>query len=74
MMTLAEWEVNVAPHLHGIQAGAEICERHARRLVYQPSFETLAYDDLEKLERLLSVALEKVRTAKRTFRELPRSD
>jgi hypothetical protein len=72
--TLAEWDEHVAPHLHGIQAGAEMCTRHVGQLVYQPVFQTLAYEDLEKLERLLARALDKVMSAKRDFKGLPSGD
>jgi len=72
--TLAEWDEKIAPHLHGISAGANMCARHVGQLVYQPTFETLAFEDLQKLERLLSMALDKVQRARRDFREKPPGD
>lgn len=72
--TLEDWERDTKPHLHGIEAGAEMCRRHVGQLIYRPVFETLAYEDLEKLERLLAAALEKVRRAKRDYREKPPGD
>lgn len=74
MTTLAEWEVNIAPHLHGIQAGAEMCSRHVGQLIYKPVFETLAFEDLEKLEILLSRALGKVTDARRAYQQKPSGD
>lgn len=73
-MQLTEWEEKVKPHLHGIQNGAEMCARHVGQLVYKPVFDTLAFEDIEKLERLLSMALDKVRAAKRAYREKPSGD
>ena len=74
MTTLAEWDQTIGPHLHGIEAGAEMCSRHVRQLVYRPAFETLAFEDLQKLERLLAAALDKVRAAQRAYREKPPGD
>lgn len=71
MMTLAEWDEKIAPHLRGIQAGAFMCSRHVGQLVYRPIFETLAADELAKLEALLDVALDKVRSAQRAYHEKP---
>lgn len=74
MTTLAEWDEHVAPHLHGIQAGAEMCTRHVGQLVYKPTFETLAFEDLQKLEILLSRALGKVTDARRCYQQKPTGD
>lgn len=74
MTTLAEWDEHVAPHLHGIQAGAEMCTRHVGQLVYKPTFETLAFEDLQKLEILLSRALGKVTDARRRYQQKPTGD
>ena len=73
-MTLAEYDEQVGQHLHAIVAGAEMVKSHVGQLVYRPSFETLAYEQIETLERLLSNALAKVTTAKRTYREKPVAD
>ena len=69
--TLADWDEKVKPHLHGIIAGASMVSSHVSQLVYQPIFETFAAGDLETIERTLSWALEKVRTAKRDFHAKP---
>lgn len=74
MTTLAEWDADIAPHLHGIQAGAEMCTRHVGQLVYRPTFETLAFEDLQKLEILLSRALGKVTDARRAYQQKPTGD
>lgn len=70
-MSLAEWDEKIAPHLHAIENGAEMAARHVGHLVRQPAFATLAYDEMEKLERMLMLTLDRVRAAKRAFRELP---
>lgn len=74
MMTLAEWDETIAPHLHAIEAGALMCSRHVGQLVYRPVFDTLAADELAKVEALLIVALDKVQTAIRSYQEKPVCD
>ena len=73
-MTLDEWDARIRPHLHGIEAGAEMCSRHVKQLLYQPTFETIAFDDLEKLHQILSLAVKKVNAAKAAYRALPSDD
>lgn len=73
-MTLPEWDETIAPHLHAIEAGALMCSRHVGQLVYRPVFDTLAADELAKLEALLDIAIEKVRAARRTYQEKPVCD
>jgi hypothetical protein len=72
--TIHEYDVQVGQHLHEIVAGVEMVKSHVGQLVYRPNFETLAFEEIEDLERLLSNALEKVRGAKRAFREKPVGD
>lgn len=74
MTTLLEYDEQVGQHLHAIVAGAEMVKSHVGQMVYQPSFETVALEEIENLERALDRALEKVRDAKRTFREKPVGD
>lgn len=62
-MPLNEWDAKVGYHLHGIEAGAEMCQRHISQMVYAPDFETIAHDDLKTLESFLTTALAKVRKA-----------
>ena len=45
-LTLMEYDEQVGHHLHMIEAGAELCERHAKRLFEVPEFETRAADQL----------------------------
>lgn len=70
-MTLAEYDERIGLHLHAIEAGADMVRSHVEQLVYRPAFDTLAFEHIEKLEGLLGSALEKVRGAKRAFREKP---
>jgi hypothetical protein len=70
-MTLADYDKQVGQHLHEIVAGAEMVKSHVAQMVYRPSFETLAYEQIETIERELSRALEKVRAAKSRYREKP---
>lgn len=69
--TLAEWDMLVAPHLHGIRDGAEMCMRHTKHLMQRPVFDTLAFDDLESLEAVLAEALLKVTHAKQAYQAKP---
>lgn len=71
MLTLEQWDAEIAPHLHGIEAGAQMAARHVGQLVYQPKFETLAAEELVKLQTVLDLASAKVRAARRAFAELP---
>lgn len=70
-MTLEQWDAEIAPHLHAIEAGAQMVSRHVGQLVYRPVFDTLAADEMAKLEALLAIALDKVRTAQRNFNGKP---
>jgi len=72
--TLAEWDVLVRPHLRGIREGAERCSRHTTQLLQRPLFDTLAFDDLEKLETVLAEALLKVSHAKQVYQAKPTED
>ena len=68
-MTLADWDEKVAPHLHFIEAGAAMAERHARALMQRPDFETMAEDELSKVRSALTGALAKVITAQENYRK-----
>ena len=70
-LTLAEWDEKIAPHLHAIEAGALMCSRHVGQLVYRPVFDTLAEDELAKVEALLDVALDRVRAARSKYDRKP---
>ena len=45
-LSLEDWYAGVSKHLQSIEAGAEICERHAKELVGMPEWDTLAMDRL----------------------------
>lgn len=72
--TIHEYDVQVGQHLHQIVAGADMVKSHVGQLVYRPNFETLAFEEIEDLERLLSAALHRVRDAKRAYQEKPIDD
>lgn len=57
MATLSDWDCRVRPHLHGIEAGAEMAARHARALPFKPGFETKAEDELAQARRVLESSL-----------------
>jgi hypothetical protein len=73
-MSLAEWDQYVAPHLHGIEAGAQMCARHVVQMVYRPGFETIAEFELKKAESILTAALARVREARRMYDDKPVAD
>ena len=56
-MLLAEWDIKVRPHLHAIEAGAEMALRHTRQLVCKPEFLTLSEAELGECRRVLQAAL-----------------
>jgi hypothetical protein len=70
-MPLTEWDDKVGNPLKSIEHHAEMCDRAAQKLVYQPEFRTLALEALLSTEATLSVALTKVRNALRVYREAP---
>jgi hypothetical protein len=70
-LTLAEWDEQVGHHLQMIEAGAEICERHATRLLGTPDFETRAADDLARATATLARALARVVAARRLMEGKP---
>jgi hypothetical protein len=72
--TLADYDDQVGQHLHAIVHGAEMVKSHVGQLVYRPHFETLAFEEIEDLERLLGAALRMVSNAKRAYREKPVGD
>jgi hypothetical protein len=72
--TLEEFDQQIRPHLHGIEAGAEMCRRHVDQLVYRPTFNTLAFDELQTLEKTLRAALDKVRSVQAAFLRLPQDE
>jgi hypothetical protein len=70
-LSLAEWDERIGKHLHGIEAGADMCLRHAHQMAFRPDFETLALGDLERAEKTLEAALRKIRSAAMLYRETP---
>jgi hypothetical protein len=64
---LETWDVRVKPHLDLIEAGSDMAVRHAQALPFKPDFITFAQDNLSEAERVLEVALQKVREAMREY-------
>ena len=73
VLTLMEWDEQVGHHLEMIEAGAEICERHARQLFAVPEFETKAADELARATVTLARALARVVAARRHMEDKQRA-
>jgi hypothetical protein len=54
-LTLEQWDESVGQHLRMIEAGAEICESHARQLLGMPDFDTRAMDGLDRAALMLTM-------------------
>jgi hypothetical protein len=70
-LPLEEWDELIGRHLQLIEAGAEICENHAKQLFGVPEWETRAADQLDKAERLISSALLRLNKAKQEMKGKP---
>jgi hypothetical protein len=71
-LTLEEWDDRVGRHLRMIEAGAEICENHARQLLGMPDFELRVTDSMERAGVILGMivnALARLEQAKANMRE-----
>jgi hypothetical protein len=66
-MPLDRWHATVTPHLDMIEAGAEMCERHALQLVRRPDWETRAQVDLDTCAMALRAALERIERAQAIY-------
>lgn len=66
-MSLSEYHEKVGKHLDFIEAGAAMAARHARALERRPAYETLAQDELQKVEASLRAALANVEAARSTY-------
>lgn len=62
-MPLDQWCVEVDRHLDLIEAGAQMCARHARQLPVRPAFESKAEEQLQRCEQVLVRSLASVRLA-----------
>lgn len=70
-MTLSQWDKDVRPHLHLIEAGAEMAARHVRMLPVRPNFESIAESDLAEARTVLQNALARIIAAQATFQSKP---
>ena len=68
-LTLEDWYAGVSKHLQSIEAGAEICERHARELIGMPEWDTLAIDRLEAADIALNRLVVRISKARETLLE-----
>lgn len=71
-LTLEEWDEKVGRHLHMIEAGAEICESHARQLIGLPDFDLRVTDSMERAAVILGMivnALARLEQAKARMRD-----
>jgi hypothetical protein len=66
-MTLSDWDVKVRPHLHFIEAGAEMAARHAKSLSCRADFRTRAEDELTECRATLERALANVIAAQSIY-------
>ena len=73
-MSLEEYDRRVGFHLKMIQSLAKQIDTHVGYMVAQPGFDTMAEDDLEKIDGALAHALGIVRFALSRFREKPRDE
>ncbi|MEH2525822.1 MULTISPECIES: hypothetical protein [unclassified Bradyrhizobium] len=71
-LTLQEWDELIGRHLHMIEAGAEICERHAQHLFGVPDWPTRAADQMARVESTLGVALTRICKARQEMERKPR--
>ena len=67
MLTLEQYDRRVARHLHMIEAGIEVCERHVDQLVFRPNFETICEIDMARVEEVLAQALRRIHDAQRKY-------
>lgn len=70
--TLEEWDADIGRHLSLIEAGAEICERHAQQLAGMPDWETKAMERVRQAERILSRALVRLARTRQMMENKPR--
>jgi hypothetical protein len=70
-LTLEEWDDLIGRHLHMIEAGAEICESHAKQLMGIPEWETRALSKLMVAEKLVSHALTRLAQARQHMERKP---
>jgi hypothetical protein len=66
-MPLDRWHATVTPHLDMIEAGAEMCERHAKALIIRPDWETRAQVELDVCAEALRAALARVERAQAIY-------
>jgi hypothetical protein len=66
-MTLADFDINVKPHLHFIEAGAAMAARHASLLPCKPDFATIAEHELAEARGVLARALADIAQAQQIY-------
>jgi hypothetical protein len=68
-MPLDQWDRDVGHHLDLIEAGAEMCARHAAALALRPALETKAEFEMARAEAVLTRALDSLRRAQTIYRD-----
>ena len=68
-LSLEDWYAGVSKHLQSIEAGAEICERHAKELVGMPEWDTLAVEHVNAAEVALIKLLGRVARVRKVLGE-----
>jgi hypothetical protein len=71
-LTLEQWDDLIGRHLQMIEAGAEICENHTKKLFGVPDWETRSADKLALVENLLSKALLRIAKARQDMQHKQR--
>ena len=71
-LSLEDWYAGVSKHLQSIEAGAEICERHAKELLGMPEWDTLATEHINAAEVALIKLLGRVARVRKIMGEKER--
>ena len=70
--TLEQWDQTIGHHLRMIRHHAASIETHVAYMQRQPEFETMAEDELRKVDAALAIAIGRVQHALHEFRSKPR--
>jgi hypothetical protein len=70
-MTLEEWDHKVGHHLRMIEGACRDIEAHVQAMEFQPTFSTIAFEEMTKAEEFLRTAQDRVREARTRFEGKP---
>ena len=68
-LSLEDWYAGVSKHLQSIEAGAEICEEHAKKLMGMPEWDTLATAHVNAAEVALIKLLGRIARVRKVLEE-----